>query len=418
VAVELMAAYSEGVRLIELAPLSDPALLPQAVASALGLREDTVRPTLATLTDFLSTRSLLLILDNCEHVLEACAQLAEALLRACPNVCILASSREALGVAGEAPFRVPSLRAPDIRRLPPIETLAHYEAVRLFVERAAAVLPGFTLTDDNAPAVAQVCARLDGIPLAIELAAARVNVLRVEQIAARLEKSFELLRGGSPAKALRHQTLQNLLDWSYSLLPEKEKTLLRFLSVFRGSFTLEAAEAVGGDSQPESLLEPGEVLEALLQLVNKSLVVAEHSPDHQAARYRLLETVRQYGWAKLEYQAETGVARQRHSGYYLGWVASLNPRVLPGKMATWLKLVETELDNLRLALSWVFEDETAAGLEPEERVKIAGLVVRIWRFWFLQGYFAEGQGWVEAALQLNRQLEPDLEVRQQRVDLL
>jgi class 3 adenylate cyclase len=245
VAAEVLETFPDGVWLVELAPLADAALVPRAVATVLGLREDAGRPILATLTDFLSARNLLLILDNCEHVVEACAQLADALLRACPKVVILASSREALGIAGEAPFRVPSLRTPDPRRLPSIKTLTQYDAVRLFVERGAAVLPGFTVTDTNAPALVQVCARLDGIPLALELAAARVSVLRVEQIAARLDDRFRLLTGGSRTAVPRQQTLRALIDWSYDLLAEPERVLLQRLAVFAGGWTLEAAEAVG-----------------------------------------------------------------------------------------------------------------------------------------------------------------------------
>src|SRR6266545_3268645 len=284
VAAGVLEAYSDGVWLVELAPLADAALIPRAVASALGLREEAGRPILATLTDFLRARHLLLILDNCEHVVAACAQSAAALLRGCPNVRILASSREALGIAGEAPFRVPSLATPDPRRLPPIETLADYEAVRLFVERATTVLPGFRLTSDNAPAVAQVCARLDGIPLALELAAARVNVLRVEQIAARLDDRFRLLTGGSRTAVPRQQTLRALIDWSHDLLAALEQQVLRRLSVFTGGWTLEAAEAVcAGDG-----IEQYDILDVLTQLVNKSLVVGEREQG-QETRYRLLE---------------------------------------------------------------------------------------------------------------------------------
>jgi predicted ATPase/class 3 adenylate cyclase len=294
VAAGVLEAYSDGVWLIELAPLSDAALVPQAVATALGLREDASRPILATLTDFLSARNLLLIIDNCEHVVEACAQLAGALLRGCPNVHILASSRETLGIAGEAPFRVPSLATPDPRRLPPIEMLTQYEAVRLFVERAAAVLPGFRLTHDNASAIAQVCSRLDGIPLALELAAARVTVLRVEQIAARLDDRFRLLTGGSRTAVPRQQTLRALIDWSYDLLAEAERVMLQRSSVFVGGWTLEAAEAVcAGDG-----LDHDEVLDVLAQLVNKSLVVADREQG-QETRYRLLETIRQYALERL-----------------------------------------------------------------------------------------------------------------------
>ncbi|MBI1877002.1 MAG: AAA family ATPase, partial [Chloroflexi bacterium] len=245
VATELLDVFPNGVWLVELAALADPALVVQTVAAALGLREDMGRPMLDILIDHLRAKTALLILDNCEHLAEACAQLTEMLLHQCPNLRVLVSSREALGVPGERVYRVPSLSFPLPH--PPVsdlQSLVQYEATRLFIERAATALPGFSVTKDNASAIAQICYRLDGIPLAIELAAARIQMLRVEQIAMRLDDRFRLLTGGSRTALPRHQTLRALIDWSYDLLSEPERALLRRLSVFAGGWTLEAAEAI------------------------------------------------------------------------------------------------------------------------------------------------------------------------------
>jgi len=394
--------FPDGVWLVELAPLADATLVPRAVASALGLREEAGRPILATLTDFLRARHLLLILDNCEHVLEACAQLAAALLRGCPNVRILASSREALGSAGEAPFRVPSLATPDPRRLPPIETLADYEAVRLFVERATTVLPGFRLTSDNAPAVAQVCARLDGIPLALELAAARVNVLRVEQIAARLDDRFRLLTGGSRTAVPRQQTLRALIDWSYDLLAEPERVLLRRLSVFAGGWTLEAAEAVcAGDG-----LDHDEVLDVLAQLVNKSLVVADREQG-QETRYRLLETIRQYALERLAASGEADAIRRRHAEYFLVLAEIAGVQLQRAGQRVWLDRLEAEHDNLRAALAWAFGGGDAE-LGVRLSVALAGIQQYAPGFWSLRGYWSERHRWLEVALSKSSGVAPRL----------
>jgi predicted ATPase len=271
VAADLLEEYPEGVWLVELAALTDSTLVVQAVASALSVREAPGRPLLTTLCEALQSKQPLLVLDNCEHLIEASAQLVETLLRSCVKLRILATSRELLGVAGEAAWRVPPLSLPDPEGLVTAESLAQYEAVRLFTERARATLSTFTVTDQNAPALAQICRRLDGIPLAIELAAARVKVLSVEQIAARLDDRFKLLTGGSRTTVRRQQTLQAAIDWSYSLLTEKERGLLRRLSIFADGCTIEAAEAVcAGEG-----IEEHEVLDLLTQLVDKSLVLKE-----------------------------------------------------------------------------------------------------------------------------------------------
>ncbi len=250
VAADLVEGEGDGVWLAEFAPLSDPGLVPQTVAQALGVREEPGRPITQTLVDFLKPKSLLLVLDNCEHVLDAAAQLCDAILRACPNVRIIASSREGLNIAGETTYRIPSLTVPDLRQTATPESLSQYEAVRLFIERAQAAQPAFSVTNANAPAVAQICHRLDGIPYAIELAAAKVRALSAEQISARLDDRFRLLTGGSRTALPRQQTLRAMIDWSYDLLSPEEQTLLRRLSVFAGGWTLEAAEAVCADPEP------------------------------------------------------------------------------------------------------------------------------------------------------------------------
>ena len=292
-ASELVERFEDGVWMVELASLAELSLVPQAVAFTLGVRERPGRSLTEALSDYLRTRNLLLILDNCEHLVEACAELAEALLHSCPGLRVLATSREALGITGEIAWPVPSLSLPDLRRLPDLEGLPRYESSRLFVERTAAVRPDFTLTEQNASAVAEVCYRLDGIPLAIELAAARTKVLSVQEISARLGDSFRVLTAGSRTATSRQRTLHATMDWSHELLCQKERVLFRRLSVFAGGFTLEAAESIcAGEA-----LQRDEVLELLSQLVDKSLVVAQERG--KAARYRLLETIRQYGWERL-----------------------------------------------------------------------------------------------------------------------
>src|SRR5829696_1005005 len=286
---ELVEKFDEGVWMVDLAPLADPSLVPQAVASTLGVREQPGRSLTETLSGYLGSRKVLLVLDNCEHLVEACAKLAEVLLRSCPELRVLATSREALGITGEVTWLVPSLSLPDLRHLPAFESLPQYESARLFLERTAAVKPTFVLSEQNAGAVAQICYRLDGIPLAIELAAARRKVLSVEQIAERLEDTFGLLSAGGRTAVPRHRTLHATMDWSHELLPEEERALFRCLSVFAGGFTLEAVESVCAGED----LRSDEVLELLSHLVDKSLVMVREESGE--ARYRLLETVRQYG---------------------------------------------------------------------------------------------------------------------------
>ncbi len=385
VAKELVEGFEDGVWLVELAPLADPSLVPQVVASTLGVREQPGRSLTETLSDYLSSKKMLLVLDNCEHLIEACTTLAEALLRSCPELRVLATSREALGITGEVAWPVPSLSLPDIRRLSDIEGPPRYESARLFVERTVAVKPTFALTEQNAPAVAQVCYRLDGIPLAIELAAARTRVLSVEEIADRLDDSFKLLSAGGRTARLRQHTLHATMDWSHELLSREERTLFRRLSVFAGGFSLEAVESVciGED------VERDEVLGLLSRLVDKSLAVAREEDGE--TRYRLLETIRQYGREKLDGSGEDSEAGRRHAGFFVGLAEKAERELNGPDQARWLTRLETEHDNIRAALSWSLGE----GGDPGSGVRLAAALTD---FWFARGYLSEGRRWLESAV--------------------
>jgi len=385
VASELLKDYADGVWLAQLAALSDPAFVPETIASVLRVSEQPGRPVAETLVHALRYKSLLLVMDNCEHMLSACAELAEALLPVCSTLRILATSREPLGVPGEAVWRVPSLSVPGMGRLPTVGHLVQYEAVRLFVERATSGQPGFRLMDNNAPAVVQVCRRLDGIPLAIELAAARVKVLTVEQIAARLDDRFRLLTGGSQRGLPRHRTLRAAMDWSYGLLSEQERVVLRRLSTFAGGWTLEAAEAVCSGHG----IETTDVLDLLTQLVDKSLVVMETQGEE--ARYHHPETVRQDSLDRLMESEEAADVRRRHRDWYLGLAERAEPELRGPAQVAWLGRLETEHDNLRAALEWSRTEEGGA----EAGLRLAGA---LYWFWFLHGHWNDGRQWLEVTL--------------------
>ena len=407
----LLGTFSGGVWLVELAPLTESALVPQAVATALGLAEQPGRPMTATLTEHLRGQRTLLLLDNCEHLIEACASLAEALLRTCPDLRVLATSREPLRIEGETTWGVASLAAPVVA-LPLVSPdvvagLVRYPAARLFVERARAALPSFQLTDGNAASVARICSHLDGIPLALELAAVRVRSLTVEQIEARLDDRFRLLTAGSRVELPRHQTLRALVDWSHALLSEPEQVLLRRLAVFSGGWTLEAAEAVCEDrvSRPgESMagdgtsssppcdardILPDRVLDLLSGLVDKSLVLADERSH--AVRYQFLETIRAYAREKLEQASEGTTLRDRHRDWFLSLAERAESGLEGVDQVAWLDRLEAEQDNLRAALAWrqTQPGETGAGL------RLAGALAE---FWEKRGYATEALGWLEAAL--------------------
>jgi predicted ATPase/DNA-binding SARP family transcriptional activator len=382
VAGELEREYPDGVWVVELAALSDPSLVPQAVASGLGLGEAPGQPLTATIAESLRCKQLLLVLDNCEHLVEACATLADALLGACPNLRVLATSRQPLGLVGEAVWPVPPLSLPAVGRLPPTEHLVESEAIRLFLERARLTRPDFALTSQNATAVAQVCQRLDGMPLAIELAAARVKLLSAEQIAARLDDRFRLLSGGSRT-APRHQTLRAAMDWSYALLSQAERTLFNRLAVFAGGWTIEAAETVND----------GDVLDLLSSLVDKSLVLAE--PDRTGVgRYRLLETLRQYGRERLANSGEAEQIQRRHTAFVVTLAEQAETELLGPEQAAWLVRLEREQENVRAALA-----SARVRGDAEAALRLAGA---LWFFWLQRGYWSEGRDRLEEALALAR----------------
>jgi predicted ATPase/class 3 adenylate cyclase len=385
VAVHLLETFSDGVWFVELAPLTDPDLIPQTIHTTLGLVEPSGKNILQMLMDFLRDKKTLLILDNCEHLVEACAQLTHTLLSHSLSLKILASSREALGVAGELAWPVPSLSLPDPKKIPELEQMTQYEAVHLFLDRASLANPHFLMTEDNAPAIAQICYRLDGIPLAIELAAARVRGLSVEQIASRLDDRFHLLTSGARTVLPRHQTLHALIDWSHDLLSESESALLRRLSVFTGGWTLEAAESVcAGDG-----LESDQILEVLLHLVDKSLVVAK--AEGTEPRYYMLETIRQYAREKLWAAREGERLRQRHLAYFVDLAERAEPNLRAFDMMRWLDDLEDELDNIRLALAWALESDI------EAQLRLASAL--LW-FWHIRGHRNEGIAWWERGLSI------------------
>lgn len=385
VAAEVLEQYPDGVWFIDLAPIADPALIPQAVASVLNVKEETGRPLTETLLDFLRPKTTLLVFDNYEHLIVARDLLAGLLQNSNPTLQVLATSREILGINGEVVWRVPSLSTPSLNHLPPLESLTQYEAVRLFIERALLARSSFTITNSNAPAVAQICQRLDGIPLAIELAAARVRVLSVEQINQRLNERFRLLTGGSRTLLPRQQTLRALIDWGYNLLSEVEQILFRRLSVFVGGWTLEAAEFVcAGHGMDEF-----EILDLLSALVDKSLVVLQER-EEGGFRYRLLETLRQYGQEKLAAAAEKIEFEARHRSYFSDLAETAVPHLQGMDARVWLEQLELEHNNFRAVLTgYATNQETAQELQ---------LVLRLSKFWTLRGYWAEGRQWLEKVL--------------------
>jgi len=372
--------YADGVHVAELASLSRPELVPQTVASVLEVSLPETGTAEVALARQLAGRRLLLVLDNCEHLLEACARLAAELLRTCPDVVVLATSREPLRVGGEVTWRTPSLALPDLRALPPLGRLGELESVRLFVERAQDAAPGFALDATTAPAVAEICVRLDGMPLAIELAAARTSTLAPAQLAARLDDALGVLGRGSRAAVTRQQTLHATLAWSHDLLDEDERVLFRRLAVFAGSMPLEAVEQVcGGDGL--------DVVDLLSRLVDKSLVQAEHTEG--TARYRLLETIRQFADQRLEDAGERAARVRAHRDWYVTIAAAHDPERAVGVVNDTPQALDVEHDNLRAALSSGLADDPAAALQ---------LAVSLWRFWLARGHFAEGSRWLAATL--------------------
>jgi len=383
VAADVMNDYPDGVWFVDLAPIVDPALMPKAIAGALSVREVGSEPLADTLCSHLRPMCALLILDNCEHLVGACARLANSLLRTAPSLRILATSREPLYVAGEQSYQVSSLSLPTDNR--DLDALSRSEAVQLFVDRGRLQRPGFALTAKRAPAIAELCVRLDGMPLALELAAARIAVLPLEKIVERLNDRFRLLKGGSnTAVPPRQQTLHATISWSFELLSEAARTLFARLSMFGGGFDLEAAEAVAaGDG-----LVSEDVLDLLSGLVDKSLVVVESGGE----RYRLLETIREYAQQCLQAAGGQAAVRERHFNWYLRLVERVEPSLLGGpQQQPALDLLEADHDNLRSALAW--------SLEAPERGDLALRICgSLYRFWSRRGHWREGYTWCMKAL--------------------
>jgi len=354
VAADVLDDYPDGVWFVELAPVADARLVPQAVASVLGVMEEAGRPVVEALLKYVTDRRLLLIFDNCEHLVHACADLAKQLLQAGSGLKLLASSREYLHVPGETTYPVPALALPDPHQSVTVETLLQYEAVRLFVDRATAVQPSFRVTQASAPALTAICQRLDGIPLAIELAAARIRSMSIEMIAERLSDRFRLLTQGNRTVLPRQQTLRALIDWSYDLLDARERALFEQLSVFAGGFTLEAAEAVVADSTVDTT----DALDLLTALVDKSLVEL----DAGGERYRMLETVRQYAQERLGDSSAAAAVRTRHLDFFLALAETARPQLWGAEQGKWLARLDLERENFLSAHAWCDHAENGAEL--------------------------------------------------------
>lgn len=390
VAADVLEQYPDGAWLVELASVTEASRVIQTVATVLGVKESGGQTLEQTLLQYLSSKHLLLLLDNCEHQVESCAELATAILGSCSHVTILATSREALSIAGEQIYRVPSLSLPDPTQPVVWESLSQYEAVRLFIERALLVKPDFVVTNENAPSLAQICHRLDGIPLAIELAAARLRSLSLEDINRRLDSSLHLLTGGNRMALPRQQTLRALIGWSFDLLNSQEKLLFARLAMFPSSWTLEAAENIcSGEDSTGINIEDGEVLDLLFSLVDKSLVSTEESGT--TTRYRLLETVRQFALEKFQATGEVPAVRGKYRRWFTDFAEKVGLQLEGSEQVAWLRLVEAEHDNIRAVLAWETPDSEAA----EQNLLIAG---SLWRFWVVRGFFSEGRTHLQRAL--------------------
>lgn len=406
IATKLSASFPDGIHMIELAPLADPQLVPQAIASVLNIRTDRDIALTSFLKSTLADRRILLLLDTCEHVITECAPLVEALLQACPNLHILGTSREPLSVAGETIWRMAPLPSPDADQKLSVEQVARYEAVQLFCERAVEANPRFRLTSQNTAAVMRICSRLDGLPLALELAAALLPMLSIDQLAARLDERFMLLKHGRRTAEARHHSLQAALDWSYSLLTPAEQALFPRLAIFAGSWDLDAMESVCASDISPSFAG----VETLVHLVNKSLVVAEEQEgaekDTVEVRYRLLDTMHQYALEKLQQDGNFQLMVEQHYTWYLCLAEQANQQLYGAEQAVWLQRLEMETANLRAALTRAL----AAG-HLDAAVRLADALRR---FWITHNHFSEGRYWFESLLNAendDQRLSPPLRAR-------
>jgi predicted ATPase/DNA-binding CsgD family transcriptional regulator len=385
VARDLNRTYPDGAWVVDLAPLDDEGLLTQTVASALGLQDQTSRWSISVIASHLADKELLLILDNCEHLRDGCAVLVDLLLRQVPGLRVLTTSRQTLGLTGEQVFPVPPLSLPSIDSDGGAQSVGHYEAIHLFVERARAVRPGFELSDENVDSVTAICRRLDGVPLAIELAAARLSALSVNELLERLEDRFRLLVSNNAAALPRHQTLKELIGWSWDLCSPEEQALWAGISVFPSHFDLAAAEAIchGG------VLEEHTILDRLTALVDKTIVVAQE--ENGRIRYRMLETLREYGRGRLREAEEETSVRRRHLDYYQHLVQLAEGDWYGSRQRDWLVRLRLEHSNLRVAFDTSFADASSvdAGLE---------MVTGLWLYWIAAGATSEARSWLDRGL--------------------
>ena len=390
VAAEFRDAFPDGVYFVNLAPISDPTFVVSTIAQTLELKESGDQSLLDLLQGFLQDKQLLLLLDNFEQVLNVASQLAE-LLAACPKLKVLVTSRFVLHLRGEQEFTVPPLQHPDPKHLPDLAVLSQYEAVELFIARAQAVKPEFQLTTANAPIIAEICTRLDGLPLAIELAAARSKLLPPQALLARLGQSLTVLTGGAQDAPARQQTLRHTIDWSYELLPAQEQRLFRRLSVFAGGCTLEAIEATCAMLESDSPV--GQVLDSVASLLDKSLL-QQREQEGEEPRFLMLETIREYGLEALEVSGGLEVTRQAHADYYLALAEDAEPELAGPQQALWLERLEREHDNLRVAMEWAVE-QGEAGQSKEIALRLCAALG--W-YWFVHDHLSEGRKWMEWAL--------------------
>jgi predicted ATPase/DNA-binding CsgD family transcriptional regulator len=410
VATEVLADFPHGVSFVSLAPISNPNLVMPTIAQVLDIKENGTRPLQDLLTTFLRDKHLLLCLDNFEQLLPAAPQLTDLLIK-CPHLTILVTSRAVLHVQGEREFPVPPLATPDLTQLPAtVETLPHYGAVALFLERAQAVQPTFQLTSTNARSIAEICVHLDGLPLAIELAVARLKLLSPQALLARLDQRLAVLTSGTQDAPARQQTLRNTIAWSYHLLDAQEQRLFRRLSVFMSGCTLQAIEAM--DDPPSDGNGVGQTLDGVASLIDKSLLQQTKQEDGEL-RFLMLETIREYATERLVDHREEAIMRRRHADYYLALTEQAEPLLSSEQRVLWLNRLEQEHQNLRAALVWLFQEAGRADLHLKAalRERALRLVGALWWFWYNHCHYREGRHWLQAALALMAQASSSQETQ-------